>query len=84
MTQHNTLNVKLSNSKFKKLTLGIKNDNEVILKISSNIVDDSSDEDNFLHKLSLTNAQVSRLRKAFSNSLSANIKLSKAQLHKIG
>ena len=84
MTQHNTLNVKLSNSKFKKLTLGIKNDNEVTLEISSNIVDDSSDEDNFLHKLSLTNAQVSRLRKAFSNSLSANIKLSKAQLHKIG
>ena len=84
MTQHNTLNVKLSNSKLKKLTLGIKNDNEVILKILSNIVDDSSDEDNFLHKLSLTNAQVLRLRKAFSNSLSANIKLSKAQLHKIG
>ena len=57
MTQHNTLNVKLSNSKFKKLTLGIKNDNEVTLEISSNIVDDSSDEDNFLHKLSLSNAQ---------------------------
>ena len=84
MTQHNTLNVKLSNSKFKKLTLEIKSDNEVTLKISSNIVDNSSDEDNFLHKLSLTNAQVSRLRKAFSNSSSANIKLSKAQLHKIG
>ena len=84
MTQHNTLNVKLSNSKFKKLSLGIKNDNEVTLKISWNIVGDSSDEDNFLYKLSLTNAQVSRLRKAFSNSSSANIKLSKAQLHKIG
>ena len=66
MTQHNTLNVKLSNSKFKKLTLGIKNDNEVTLKISWNIVGDSSDVDNFLYKLSLTNAQVSRLRKAFS------------------
>ena len=47
----------MSNSKFKKLTLGIKNDNEVTLEISSNIVDDSSDEDNFLHKLSLSNAQ---------------------------
>ena len=57
MTQHNTLSLKLSNSKFKKLTLGIKNDNEVTLEISSNIVDDSSDEDNFLHKLSLSNAQ---------------------------
>ena len=32
----------------------------------------------------LTNAQVSRLRKAFSNSSSANTKLSKTQLHKKG
>ena len=32
----------------------------------------------------LTNIQVSRLRKAFANSSSANIKLSKNQLHKIG
>ena len=32
----------------------------------------------------LTNTQVSRLRKAFANSSSANIKLSKTQLHKIG
>ena len=32
----------------------------------------------------LTNAQVSRLRKAFANNSSANIKLSKTQLYKIG
>ena len=32
----------------------------------------------------LTNTQVSRLREAFSNNFSANIKLSKTQLHKIG
>ena len=32
----------------------------------------------------LTNTQVSKLRKAFANNLSANIKLSKTQLHKIG
>ena len=32
----------------------------------------------------LTNTQVSRLRKAFANGSSANIKLSKTQLHKIG
>ena len=54
------------------------------MKISSNVVGDSNDENNFLHKLLLTNTQVSRLRKAFANSSSANIKLSKTQLHKIG
>ena len=32
----------------------------------------------------LTNTQVSKLCKAFANGSSANIKLSKTQLHKIG
>ena len=32
----------------------------------------------------LSNTKISRLRKAFANSLSANLKLSKTQLHKIG
>ena len=36
------------------------------------------------HKLLLTNTQVSELCKAFANNFSANIKLSKTQLHKIG
>ena len=44
----------------------------------------SNDETNFPHKLLLTNTQGSKLRKAFANGLPANIKLSKAQLHKIG
>ena len=42
--------------------------------ISSNFVCDSNDENNFLHKLLLTNIQVSKLRKAFANGSSANIK----------
>ena len=62
----------------------LKDGTEVILKISSNIVGDSNDQNNFLHKLLLTNTQVSRLRKAFTNGSSVNIKLSKTQLHKIG
>ena len=53
------------------------------MKISLN-VGESSDENNFLHKLLLTNPQVSKLCKAFANGSSANIKLSKTQLHKIG
>ena len=84
MNQYNTLNVKLSNSQINKLKSGIKNNTEVTLKISSNVVGDSNNENNFLHKLLSTNTQVSKLRKAFSNNSSDNIKLSKTQLHKIG
>ena len=36
-----------------------------------------------LHKLLLTNTQVSKLCKAFANSFSSNIKLPKTQLHQI-
>ena len=67
MTQYNTLNVKLSNSQLNKLKLGIKNNTEVTLQISSNAVGHSNDENNFPHKLLLTNTQVSKLRKAFVN-----------------
>ena len=61
----------------------IKKGRQVTLNLSSNIIGDSNDENNFPHKLLLTNAQVLRLRKAFANNFSANIKLSKTQLHKI-
>ena len=74
----------MSNSQLNKLKSGIKNGTDVTLKISSNVVGDSNDENNFPHKLLLTNIKVSKLRKAFANDSSANIKLSKTQLHKIG
>ena len=73
MTQCNSLNVKLPNSKLNKLRSGIKNSTEVTLKISSNIVGDSNNEYNFPHKLLLTNTQVSKFCKAFANNSSANI-----------
>ena len=84
MTQYNTLNIKLSKSQLNKLKSGIKNNTEVTLKISTNVVGDSNDENNFPHKLLFTNTQVSKLREAFANNYSVNIKLSKTQLHKIG
>ena len=84
MNQYNTLNVKLSNSQINKLTFGIKYDTDVPLKHSSNAFGDPNDENNFPHKLLLTNTRVSRLRKAFANNSSAKIKLSKTQLHIIG
>ena len=81
MTQYNSLNVKLSNSQLNKFKLAIKNENEVVLRLSSDMVGDN--ETNFPHKLLLTNRQVSNLRKGFANHLSADIKLSKAQLSKM-
>ena len=53
------------------------------MTISSNVVGDSNDKNNFLHKLLLTNTQVLKLRKAFPNGSSANKNSSKTQLHKI-
>ena len=81
MIQYNTLKVKLSNSQLNRLKSGIKNATEVT---SSDDVGDSNDENNFLHKLLLINAQVSNLCKAFATISSANINLSKTQLCKIG
>ena len=57
MTQKNTLNVKLSNSQLNKLKSRIKNGTKVILKLSSNVIGDSNNENNFPHKLLLTNIQ---------------------------
>ena len=78
MTQYNTLNVKLSNPQPNKLKSATKDENEVVLRFSSNMIGDN--QTNFLHKLSLTNRQVSNLRKAFANHSSTDIKLSKTQL----
>ena len=79
MTQYNTLNVKLSNMQLHKSKLGIKNGTEVTLNISSNVVGDSNDENNFPQKLLLTDTQVSKLCKDFENDSPASIKLSKTQ-----
>ena len=49
-----------------------------------NVVGESNDENNFPHKLLLTNTQVSEICKAIENCSSTNIKLAKTQLHKIG
>ena len=80
MTQYNSLNVKLSNSQLNKFKSLIKNETELVLRLSSNMIGDN--EANFPHILLLTNRQVSNLRKAFSNHLSADIKLSKTSSSK--
>ena len=83
MTQYNTSNVKLSNSQLNKLKSGIKNGTEVTLNLSSYFIGNSKDETHFPHKLSLTDTEVSKIRRAFANGFSANIKFSKTQLSKM-
>ena len=83
MTQYNSLNVKLSNSQLNKLKSSIKNETDVVLRISSNLVGNSNDNTNFLHELLLTNRQVANIRKAFAKNTSTDIKLSKTQLSKM-
>ena len=77
MTQYNTLNVTFPNSQLNKLKSGIKSITEVALNISSNVVGDSNDENDFAHKFLLTNVQGSRVCKSFADNWSANAKLSK-------
>ena len=83
MTQYNSLNVKLSNSQLSKLKSAIKNENDVFLRLSSNMVGNSNYNTNFLHELLLTNRQVANIRKAFANHLSTDNKLSKTRLSKM-
>ena len=47
MTQYNSLNVKLSNSQ-EKFESAIKNETEVVFRLSSNMIGDN--ETNFPHK----------------------------------
>ena len=56
MTHFNSLNVKLSSSQLNKLKSAIKNETDIVLRLSSNMIGD--DETNFPHKLLLTNRQV--------------------------
>ena len=65
MTQHNTSNVQLSNYQVNNLKSGIKIFPEMTLKISLNVAGESNGENNFPHKLLLTNREVSKLLKAF-------------------
>ena len=81
MTQYNSLNVKLSNSQLNKLKSAIKNETEVVSRLSSNMI--GNNETNFPLELLLTDRQISSLRRSFANNSSIDIKLSKTQWSKM-
>ena len=53
------------------------------MNLSSNLIGSSNSKTNFPQKLLSTDTQVSKIRKAFANGASANMKFSKTQLSKI-
>ena len=83
MSHYNRVNVKLSNSQLNKLKSAIKNENDVAIRLSPNMIGDPNDKTNFSHELLLTYRQVSSIREAFSNNSSVDIKFSKTQLSKM-
>ena len=75
MTQYNSLNIKLSNSQLGKLKSAMKNETDVVLRLSSNMIGNSNDNTNFPHELLLTNRQVANHHKAFAKNTSIDIML---------
>ena len=59
MTQYNKSHTKLSSSQLNKLKSAIKNEAEVVLRLSPNVIGHSNDEANFPHELLLTDSKIS-------------------------
>ena len=68
-------------SQLNKLKSAIKNENDVVIRLSPNMIGDTNDKANFPHELLLTGRQVSSICKAFANN-SVDIKFSKTQVIK--
>ena len=79
MVEYNKLNVKLSNSQLKKLKTAVKDKTGTTLRISLKMFNGN----NLPHELLLTTRQKTKVRNAFNNNMSTDLKLSKAQINKI-
>ena len=79
MVEFSRVNVKLADTKLKKLKTAVWNKTETTLRMSLKMLDGI----NLPHELLLTTRQKTKLRNAFENNMSTDIKLSKAQISKI-
>ena len=78
MVEYTKVNVKLSDSQIKKLKDAVKN-NTGTTRISSKLFN----ENNLPHELLLTTRQKTKVRNAFNNNMSTDLKLSKDQINKM-
>ena len=79
MVEYSKINVKLSDTQLKKLKTAVKDKTGTTLRISLKM----SNRNDLPHELLLTTKQKTKLRNAFNNNISTNLKLSKAQISKI-
>ena len=79
MVECNKVNAKLSNSQLNKLRSATENQTEVTLRMNIKMFNGN----NLPHELLLTTKQKTKLRNAFNNNMSTDLKLSKAQISKI-
>ena len=79
MVKYTKVNVRLSDSQLKKLKDTVSNNTETTLRISLKMFDGK----NLPHELLLTTRQKAKIRNAFNNNTSTDIKFSKAQINKI-
>ena len=79
MVEYSKVNVKLSNTQLKKLKDAVKNNTGTSLRVSLKMFDGN----NLRHELLLTTRQKTKIRNAFNNNMSTDIKFSKAQITKI-
>ena len=75
----NKVNVKLTDTQLKKLKTAVKNKTGTTLRRSLKMLDGND----LPHELLLTTRQKTKLRNAFNNNMSTDLKLSKAQISKI-
>ena len=78
MVEYSKVNVKLSNSQLNKLKTAAKNETRVTLRMNVKMFNGN----NLPHELLLTTRPKTKLRKAFENNMSTDIKLSKVQISK--
>ena len=79
MVECSKINVKLSDTQLKKLKTAVKNKTGTILRMSLKMFN----KNDLPHELLLITRQKTKLRNAFNNNMSTDLKLSKAQIFKI-
>ena len=79
MVEYSKVNVKLSDTQIKKLKTAIKNKTQTTLRINLKMFNGND----LPHELLLTTRQKTKLRNAFNNNMSSDLKLSTAQFSKI-
>ena len=79
MVEYSKANIKLTDTQLKKPKTAVKNTTGITLRISFKMFDGND----LLHELLLTARQKTKLRNAFNNNMSTDLKLSKAQISKI-